>query len=142
MRQRLEAATAAVIDVLERYDLTVTEVDELVRSITNRLFTLSGTVRVRDFKGYQIDAHGEVIKPADREKTTGSDVADQNRLEKSYTCTLPHGGCVKIDISATAESVGEDMFPALSEIGIASRDFYLEFGQEINRGGTEQEASE
>lgn len=73
MRQRLEAATAAVIDVLERYDLTVMEVDELVRSITNRFFTLSGTVRVRNFKDYQIDAHGEVIKPAEQKPAEATD---------------------------------------------------------------------
>lgn len=172
MRKRIESATAAVIDVLERYDLTISETNALLNRVARRYEAITKTVKVKDFKGYQIDVHGEVIKPTQEagavyevttaeiekalndaearhsgpaygEKTTGSDVADQNRLEKSYTCILPHGGCVKIDISATAESIGEDMFPALSEIGIATKDFYLEdfyleFGREINGKTTEQ----
>ena len=67
------------------------------------------------------------------EKASGTDEQDRYRMQKSYTAGLPGGGRIDIEIKADARLTEGDSERALSEIGIAARQFYMELAEKVNK---------
>ena len=72
---------------------------------------------------------------SDKEKSnaSGADERDRYRMQRSYTAGLPGGGRIDIEIKADARLTEGDSERALSEIGVAARQFYMELAKKVNK---------
>jgi hypothetical protein len=67
-----------------------------------------------------------------KEKPTRTNPFERLRLEKGYEGKLPSGGEIKIQITAKVDRPDVSTEEAVHEIGVAARDFYLSFGNQLN----------